>query len=469
MPRLFQIVLLSLTAAGGAVLAARAQPAPPAAAADGAPTPDWLRLPEEMLPGLQPLLNAALDAAPQVLQGRLAVLSAEAGEEDARSGLYPHISAGAGVDGRQEVRKDIPGIHYSLESSYGLAVTQPLWHWHALADQARIGQIQRELAENDLAEARRTLVLELRAQYTDLILLGLEYRQTQENARRAERKLAADEERATHGELAATALADERLAGEENQVQLERQAAAAQRAREDFAVLLGRKDFTVDDLPGEIPPVPSGWAARLQPEPGPTAALAAGPVLPAALARADRERETARLGYEIQSVRLWPTLDAVAGVTQDQVSYTANIGSKIGVQVDYIGLRFNWNIFDGWSSQAGVSRARADLRQKNLAFDLAAQALQRRLADGWLDLRLAQRELALAETRLQNATDRLASARVRHEAGQLADDVWQQQGADLGLQHLAVLRLRAAQLLRVAEYALLLERATLPESRLTFP
>ena len=61
--------------------------------------PDALRLPEMLLPGLQPILASALEASPRVLQGRLAVAVARAGEDVARAGLYPTVSAGAGVDG----------------------------------------------------------------------------------------------------------------------------------------------------------------------------------------------------------------------------------------------------------------------------------------------------------------------------------------------------------------------------------
>jgi hypothetical protein len=116
-----------------------------------------------------------------------------------------------------------------------------------------------------------------------------------------------------------------------------------------------------------------------------------------------------------------------------------------------------------------VARARADLRQKDLDFDLAAQALQRQLSEGWTDLELAQRELAVMEARHAQSSARLAADQARKDAGQIADEDWQQRLFDHEQQHLDLLRARAAQLLRIADYALLSERGTLPADRLHFP
>jgi outer membrane protein TolC len=192
-------------------------------------------------------------------------------------------------------------------------------------------------------------------------------------------------------------------------------------------------------------------------------------VVPDALVQQAKAREAARLTLEIERVRLRPTLDLVAGITESLVAYTANTAETYGAEVRYVGLRVNWNIFDGYQSEAAVARARADLRQKDLDFDLAAQALQRQLSEGWKDLELAQRELALLEARYAQASARLAADQSRKDAGQIADEDWQQRLFEHEQLHLDVLQARAAQLLRVAEYALLSERGTLPSDRLHFP
>ena len=174
-------------------------------------------------------------------------------------------------------------------------------------------------------------------------------------------------------------------------------------------------------------------------------------------------------GEAVERVRLRPTFDLVAGVTQDEVNYTANIAAKFGAEIRYLGVRMNWNIFDGGAGRAAATRASAELRQKSLAYDLAAQALQRQLADGWQELELAQLELAAREARFAQSAARLAADRPSFEAGQIAADDWDQRLFDHEQVRLSLVRQRAAQLLRVAEYALLLARGTQPAAALHFP
>ena len=455
MPRLLSLTLLLLLAGGGPA-AIHAEMEPGTAAADP------LRLPETVLPGLAPLIRTALEGSPGMLRGRLELLASAAHADEQIAGLYPHVGFNLGADGRAEVRRDLPGTHYGLNDTYSLGVTQPLYHWNTLVNQARIARIQRQLGESDFAEARRSLVLELRSQYTGLILSGLEYAQAEADDRRHAAHLQLDEERAGRGEVTAADLADERLAADESRVQLERLAAVRRRGRESFAVLLGLPEFAAD-LPTDIPSVPdwTPWLAASGPVP-------AG-IVPAALARQAGEREQARLNLENQRVRLRPNLDLVAGVSESDISYVANVAARYGVQDRYIGLQLNWNLFDGFASEAGSRAASAELRAKEQAWDDATRALHRQLAADWEDLQLAQRELVLAEARLRNATARLDTARSQKDAGQMADDVWQQRVSDREQQHLALLHLRAEQLLRVAEYALLVRRAAQPAAALNFP
>ncbi len=415
---------------------------------------DPLHLPETLLPELKPILATALEAAPRVLQGRLAVAIAQAGEEEARAGLYPTLRVGAGVDGRQELRRDLPGTQYSVKFSYGLLATQPLFHWGALANRARLGTIQRALAEHDFAEARRKLVLEVRAQYTALVVRALELRQATEDDSRAGRRLATDATRAARGELAELDFAEEKLAREQSRRQLERLAWQWNQARADFAALAGLENFTASVLPAEIPALSDDWVARLKPDADPSHKSQR----PDALAGPDLELAAARLNYEIAHVRLKPMFDLVAGITQDEVSYTANIAAKFGADIRYVGLRMNWNIFDSGASRAAASRARADVKQKTLALDEATRGWQRQLADGWRELMLAQDDLQLAEEIFTARAARLAADRPRQAAGEIAVEDWAQRLADQEQRRLALQRQRAAQLLRVAEYALLRER-----------
>ncbi len=455
MARLPHLFLTLAVAAGLFTAAVRAQGKPPATAADA------LRLPETLLPALQPLLDAALKESPRVLSSRLALLAADANILAARAPQGWQAGIGAGADVRQEMRRDIPGVHYSFRFSYGVSVSKSLWDWDAKANRARYAELQRQLAEGELAEARRALVLELRAQFAGLIVRTAELAQARREDDRLSRLLTHDHERAARGEVTALDLNDSENALSLARLAAERLASQLRRAGEDFSVLAGLKDFHAASLPAEIPPVPD-LAAALRPPAAPAPDVAA-------LEAANTQLAAARATLAAEKVRQKPTLDLVAGVAQDEVNYTANIGSKVGVQTNYVGLRLNWNIWDSHASDAAVSHALTAVRQAELAVLQAGDTLRRQLADGADDVRLGQQELALRETQLANAIARLAADQGRRDAGEISADAWEQRSLAADKLRLDVQQARAAQLLRVAEYALLLRRGTLPAAAIAFP
>jgi outer membrane protein TolC len=436
-------------------------PCSPLHAASSADAAAALRLPETLLPGLQPLLDAALNESPRVLQSRLGLLVADANAQTARAPLGWQVGIGVGGDARQETRRDLTGTHYSFKFSYGLAASKPLWDWDARANRARYAELQRQIAEGDLAEARRALVLELRAQYAGLIVRTAELAHARREDEHLARRFANDRERAARGEVSPLDLRDADDALSLARLTTERLAMQLRRAGADFATLAGLKDFPATSLPTEIPAVPE-LAAALRPPETPAGGAAA-------LESAATQLAANRATLAAEKVRQRPTLDLVAGISQDEVSYTANIGNKVGVQINYVGLRINWNIWDNHASQAAVNRATAAVRQAELALSQAETTLRRQLADGAEDVRLGETELDLREARLATATARLAADQPRRDAGELSTDDWERRQLDAGKLRLDVQQARAAQLLRVAEYALLLRRGTLPAAQISFP
>ena len=454
----------------GELLCWRARPRPNGRRRDHATTDPiagfFLRLPETLLPDLQPLLATALAGSSQAIQGRLSIEAARGAEMESKSVVKPHLSLVAGAEARQEFRADIPGVHYDFAATYDLSLVQPLWHWGALDNQVRVGRIQRELAESDFAEARRDLTFEVRTQYVALIMDRLDCEIAQENQAQLEQNLKTDENPDRQRAIAPADLKEERLTVASGALALEKLNDKRQRALRDFAVLLGRETYDGATLPAEVPPVPAAWAQALRPPP---VAESTGGTVPAALARPTKEKRSPKLNHDTQNVRQRPVFDLAVGTRQDQESFTPNIGSRVGVQDNYLGLRLTWSIFDGGATTGAIARTQADLRRKTQALTDATKALRRQVADGWTDLDFAQRELDNLETKYQLRTDEVAADRRLNQNRQISDNdlqtqisAWKQLRADL-------MRARAAQLLQIAEYALLLERATRPASDLTFP
>ncbi|HEY9250824.1 MAG TPA: TolC family protein, partial [Rariglobus sp.] len=166
-----------------------------------------LHLPERQLPGLQAWVDAAAEAAPRVIESRLQKLIAEANEEETRSLTRPR----ADVVGDFSFRENSETQDGGFKPYYSISGEQPLWHWNALTKQKRVAEIQKKLAENDYAEARRTLVLEIRRGYLDLLVQKLNLAETIAAYERQTAALKISRERAARGEYTADLLAAAQL------------------------------------------------------------------------------------------------------------------------------------------------------------------------------------------------------------------------------------------------------------------
>ncbi|MBW8780835.1 MAG: TolC family protein [Verrucomicrobia bacterium] len=431
-------------------------------ATDSSPTVETetalLMMPETLIEGLQPLTAAALESSPRVIHARLDVLAAEAREEETRSVTRPRVDVFLDAAARENATTSSG----SFQTYYNVAAEQPLWHWNALDNQKRLAKIQRQLAENDGEEARRSLVVEIRQRYLDLIMQKLQMGEIDAAYARQNSHLGVSREQAARGELSADVVATEQLDLRTTEVARDRRRTAFQRSLREFAVLNGLASFSAEALPDGIPGVPANAVALFNP--APPAPPAAGRV-PAALARAEGELASARLNQEITRVRMRPMVNLAAGANQDQTS-----GADQTAVVSYFaGLRVRWDIFDGFATRAAVKQARVAVRQSEKTLVDARVALANQLADGVTDVLLAARELQIAEDRFALTLNRQRVDQDLWKSGQLADSEWRlRQAAAVG-ERTNLFRLRGQLMLQLAEQELLRQRATKPSNEIPFP
>jgi len=426
-----------------------------------------LTLPESQDPVLRSIIERALKQSPRVMDQNLRVLIDDAAVLQAKSLTYPRVYAFFEAQARQEVREDLPGTNNAFKTFYGLEARQPVFYWNSLRNQVRIAEIQRLISLDSIEDARRAMVLEIRQQYLGLVVRQLEFRQAQDAQKRGEKRQSVNDEQAGRGEISAQVQADLRLAVDQGKIALVRAERSLARAQTDFVLLTGIKDFDFTTLPTTVPAAPLEIEA-LRPAGAEVSRASAG-APPALLARAQREKEAAELAYKVQKVRLLPRLDLTAGLTQEEVSYSANVGNKVGVEARYVGVRVSWDIFDGFSTRAGKRRTQAELRQKEMALERVATAASRQVREQWDDLELAQQELYLLEANFVRSQARLKDDEPRRTAGDISEDSWAQRVFNLEQQRIALVRSRGQQQLRAAEYALLVQRSQLPSSQIQFP
>jgi outer membrane protein TolC len=417
-----------------------------------------LHLPEKVMVGLEPLIDAAKDVAPASISARLSALAAEQRLEQSRSVTRPRVDVF--LDG--SYRENSETQNGSVRPYYNIGLEQPLWHWHALDNYKHIAEINKRLADQDYAEARRSLVLEIRRQFLDLTLQRLSLAETTSSYERQRTTLGVNRDRSRRGEYAADLLATEQIAVRKAEVARDRQSTAFQRALREFALINGLESFAADRLPSEVPVVPVAAKALFQPS---AASPSARNQIPAALARPESQLAISRLQQEITRVRTYPKLSFAMGADQGATSGT----DQTAVVNYFAGLRVRWNIFDGFATRAATREARILVRQNENALAEARTALTRQLSDETEDLALSIRELDVAEESFSLTSSRLKVDEELWKSGRLAETDWQSRKALAETERIALYDLRGGTILKFSAHALSRQRAFKPSDEILFP
>lgn len=437
-------------------LSAFAQPTVPETPAVD-PDTLMLHLPETVITGLRPLVDAAKDVAPSVIQSRLSALAAEERMKQSRSVTRPNVNVF--LDG--SYRENSETQDGSFRPYYNIGLEQPLWHWHALDNHKRIAAINKKLADQDYDEARRSLVLEIRRQFLDLTLQKLSLAESTATYDRQRNTLNVNRDRSVRGDYATDLLATDKIAANKAEVARDRQASAFQRALREFAILNGLQSFSADALPNDVPVVPIARALF-----DPKASVpAAKNQIPAALARPESILAISKLNADITRVRTYPKLNFAMGADQG-----ASSGVDQSAVINYFaGVRVRWNIFDGLATKAATREARVVIRQNEKLLVEARTALTNQLADETDDLVLSLRELDVSEESFSLTSSRQKVDEDLWKNGRLAESEWQSRKALAETERIALYNLRGTTLLKLAEHALTRQRAAKPSAEILFP
>lgn len=417
-----------------------------------------LHLPEKVIVGLEPLIEAAKDIAPSVISARLSTLAAEQRLDQSRSVTRPRVDLF--LDG--SYRENSETRDGSVRPYYNVGLEQPLWHWHALDNYKRIAEINKKLADQDYAEARRSLVLEIRRQFLDLTLQKLSLAESAFAYERQRTSLSVNRDRSRRGEYAADLLATDQIAARKAEVARDRQSTAFQRALREFALINGLESFSADKLPSDVPAVPVAAKALFQPS---TSSPVARNQIPAALAKPENELAISRLQQEITRVRAHPKLSFAMGADQGATSGT----DQTAVVNYFAGLRVRWNLFDGFATRAATREARVLVRQNEKALAEARAALTRQLGDEAEDLALSLRELDVVEEGFSLTSSRLKVDEELWKSGRLAETDWQSRKALAATERISLYDLRGGTLLKLSAHALSRQRASKPSDEILFP
>lgn len=322
-------------------------------------------VPETYFPELKPILEAAVRQSPKMIARNLENTIAEQSRIAARAGQLP--TAGAFVTYnpfQRDKREDLPEPTNTKKLFYNFSVTQPLFHWGALRNNTRIGELQQKVTQGQTAEVYRLLVQEIRSLYLQLVLKKLLVSRSQLNLEINRDKLAIAQTKFEKRVFSESDMFSPRLNHDQAQLAFDRVTMDYEDTKVTLAKLTGSPALTDDQIATAIPTVTpatdllkSVFSAHSSPD----------SLDSYNLQNLRSQLEIEKLNYKIASVRLLPKTNLLVGASQDEQSYTSNIAAKYKLQSTYAGVQVSWSIFDGFAARSAkaISLARRQQIEHN--------------------------------------------------------------------------------------------------------
>ncbi|MBL9218596.1 MAG: TolC family protein [Opitutaceae bacterium] len=387
-------------------------------AADVEANVEKLVLPEELYPQLQTILATAVQQSPRMLNRALDLEIAEAGRIQARSNLLPTVGGYANYYEARDTRADLPGRLNVTKIAYNFSINQPLFFWGERSNYAKIGQIQESIARGQYRDGYRLLAQTLRGDYLRLVIQKLVVQRAAFYLEHTRKQLAQEEERLAKKVISEYQISVFRLAAEQAQISSERAQFDLEMAKASFARLSGSPLLATEAIPDAIP-VATYHAEAV----GLLLADYLGqrelPTIEAVTMR--KQMETERLSYNSIKTRLRPKFSLVAGLSQDEQSYTINAAQKYRVNSQYGGFSVNWAIFDSFAAQSAVRVALARRRQMDNDYkDMTERLLQTAQIQA-KQLDFSARTMALSDRALVASENNLAAKQDEFKRGLMSE------------------------------------------------
>lgn len=316
-------------------------------------------MPEDGLPALRPILEAAMKQAPGMIQNDISIAQAEAGVYSNDHSLWPGIGANAQYGVNREsttggARSNASGFYYSVGAN------QPVFQWGALENQARIGRIGLLIAKRSYADAYRQLAVSLREQFMGLIQKKISLRNARYSLRLEEGAFEIARERYGRGEISQDEKSSAGGAIHGTKLSIERLEDDYETSMRAFADLAGMPSIRDEDIPATIP------KATYNPD--------GAKILLSGFLRDHAEStfqaqvyqmqiRQAELGYKIAKVNLLPKFGIGTGysVSNSVTAYPGQITQSLVNSFTY-DANVSWNIFDGFATRGAKLSALASKR-----------------------------------------------------------------------------------------------------------
>lgn len=399
-----------------------------------APTANELILPEVIFPNLEAILKKAAQQSPQMLSQALTLEIAEQGRISARSSLLPNMGANINLSRSEDKttytynpQNSSSTDYFVTANPYSYSISQPIFHWGALRNSARIGAIYTSIARGQYRNGYRQLAQSLRGGYQSLIVQKISVKRAALYLEIVQKQLAIHEAGFAKQAIAEAQVVNSRLAVEAAQIENERVQFNFELAKNSLARLSGSPVLDNEAIPDGVPKLTYSETAFNQ--------LLAGflgqkdlPTIEAVTAR--KNLEIANLNYAIARTRLLPKVGATAGISQSVQHNLYGTIDTYSLTSRYVTISAGWTIFDGFAAGAARRSALATRRQQEAAYkeltDQLAQSAQTQVKL----INFYARSMSMSDRALVASGDNLKHQQAEFARGNIAEAAlsWAQMG-----------------------------------------
>lgn len=330
-------------------------------------------MPEDLLPGLKPILAEAMKQSPQMLLREIEIARKEANLIETRAERLPQVSGNLRYDSNQTAATSSASVRDS-GLFYSLSANQTVFQWGALKHRTDISHIEIAVAEKNYVEAYRALAVQIRQAYVELIASNAQLKRDRYEISLKEAELATVRDRLKIGTASPLDVAARELDLNEAQLALERKLTEFDANRRRLSRLAGLKpDIPAEEIPVEIP-LPKYDAAL-------SAQLLADLLRDGAKGSfraqvAELNIKEADLRYRIARVRLLPRFSTgISHSRESSTSATPTSVSQTAITRDTLEVRGDWSIFDGFATKGYKLEAKAEKRSWERQLEIDSEAV----------------------------------------------------------------------------------------------
>ncbi|MGD1031148.1 MAG: TolC family protein [Opitutaceae bacterium] len=384
-------------------------------------------MPEDLMPGLRPLIEGGLSQAPEMITQGINISISEAQRLwNGYGPLLPSLGGNAQYgDYETSIANNPQATSRTAGSFYSVTLTQPVFRWGALRNQLEVQQIGVLLSEKNFALGYLGFANSVRKQYEGLIITKMALRNSLLNLRIKQKAMDLATVQLKSGSIPQTSFDSAKLDLDSTQVNYDRDSQTYDFARHALAREVGVKDIPDDSIPLGIPPPKYSSAASsrlvselLQTGARDTIQFQQGKLQ---VAQSELQYKNARLG-------LMPNFSAQASLQQWNQSNVQN-GSvtQTALLNEQVSLQVNWTIFDGFEThghkrEALLRRRQAenDLEQTTDRILYEAQNSQRSVDIAWRQLQVTDRSFEYSTYSNQQQQSELKLGNISQDAADLS-------------------------------------------------